>query len=97
MQPIIIQGRSFYHIFNPKTGKPVSEKILGVTTYSKDGLISNALLDGSATAITVLGSTAGLEFAQKNGIDVLILFEKKNGEISEVHTSNFIYEKPKQN
>ncbi|MCU0598475.1 MAG: FAD:protein FMN transferase [Desulfobacterales bacterium] len=97
MQPIIIQGHSFYHIFNPKTGKPVSEKILGVTTHSKGGLISNAVLDGSATAITVLGSAAGLEFAKKTGIDVLILFEKKNGEIGEARSSGFIYEKPKGN
>jgi FAD:protein FMN transferase len=93
MQPIIIQGRSFYHIFNPKTGKPVSEKILGVTTYSKDGGTSNAVLDGSATAITVLGGSAGLEFAQRTGIDVLILFETKDGGIGEITTPGFGYEK----
>jgi FAD:protein FMN transferase len=93
MQPIMIQGRSFYHIFNPKTGKPVSEKILGVTTISRDGKISSAILDGSATAITVLGSIAGLEFAKKTGIDALILFEKKGGGIGEISTPGFIYEK----
>jgi thiamine biosynthesis lipoprotein len=97
MQPIVIQGRSFYHIFNPKTGKPVSEKILGVTTSSNGGTISNAVLDGSATAITVLGSAAGLEFAQKTGIEALILIEKKDGGIGEVHTSGFTYEKARGN
>jgi FAD:protein FMN transferase len=96
MQPIIIQGRSFYHIFNPKTGKPVSEKILGVTTSSKNARVSNAVLDGSATAIAVLGGNAGLAFAQKTGIDVLILFEKKDGGIGEIHTPDFIYEKTGQ-
>ncbi len=96
MQPIIIQGRSFYHIFNPKTGKPVSEKILGVTTCSPDGRIANANLDGSATAITVLGSSAGITFAQQTGIEVLILFEKKEGKIGEIHTAGFLYDKETQ-
>jgi thiamine biosynthesis lipoprotein len=93
MQPIMIQGRSFYHIFNPKTGKPVSEKILGVTVSSSDGKVSNAVLDGSATAITVLGPRAGLEFAQKTGIDALILFEKKDKVTGEIATPGFCYEK----
>lgn len=66
MQPIIIEGHSFYHIFNPKTGKPVSEKILGVTTASMGGKISNAVLDGAATAVTVLGIHPGLAFAQSH-------------------------------
>jgi FAD:protein FMN transferase len=90
-QPIIIQGRSFYHIFNPKTGKPVSGKILGVTTASLDGKISSSILDGAATAITVMGVKSGLEFARNMGIDVLILFEKKDSGIGEIQTPGFRY------
>ena len=91
-QPIIIDGASFYHIFSPKTGKPVSEKVLGVTTASFDGQKSNAWLDGLATAITVAGPTAGFSMAEKLGIDVLILYENNDGAIGEFITpglSNF--------
>ena len=91
-QPIIIDGASFYHIFSPKTGKPVSEKVMGVTTASFDGQKSNAWLDGLATAITVAGPTAGFSMAEKLGIDVLILYENNDGAIGEFITpglSNF--------
>ena len=97
-QPLLINGRSFYHIFDPKTGKPVSEKILGVTTASINGKKSNALLDGTATAITVTGRTEGMLLAKKLKIDVLILYEKKDGSIGELMSSGFSkhYEKSPQ-
>ena len=85
-QPIQINGHSFYHIFSPETGKPVSEKILGVTTVSLGGKETNARLDGIATAITVMGAAKGLALAEKLNIDVLILYEKKDGSIGEIMT-----------
>jgi FAD:protein FMN transferase len=93
MQPIIIEGHSFYHIFNPKTGKPVSEKVLGVTTASMNGKTPNAVLDGAATTIVVLGGPSGIKFAESLGIDALILFENKDGGNGELHTPGFVYEK----
>ena len=94
-QPLLINGQSFYHIFDPKTGKPVSEKILGVTTASVNGNKSNALLDGTATAITVMGKKQSLRLARQLKIDVLILYEKKDGSIGELMSSGFLkhYEK----
>jgi len=89
-QPIQINGKSFYHIFSPKTGRPVSEKILGVTTASFDGKTSNARLDGIATAITVIGTAKGLALAEKLHIDVLILYEKKDASIGEVMTPGLL-------
>ncbi len=88
-QPIQINEKSFYHIFSPQTGKPVSEKLLGVSTASFDGKIGNARLDGIATAITVMGATEGLALAEKLNIDVLILYEKKDGSIRELMTPGF--------
>jgi FAD:protein FMN transferase len=88
-QPLVIGGETFYHIFSPKTGKPVSEKILGVTTASFNGKASNAVLDGAATAITVAGRAEGMALAEKLGIEVLILYEKKDGSISEQMTPGF--------
>lgn len=82
-QPLVIDGAHFYHIFSPKTGLPVSERMLGVTTISLDAKVSNALLDGAATAITVLGVRVGLDFAKKMGIAVIILTQARDNRILE--------------
>lgn len=86
-QPIRINGQSFYHIFSPETGQPVSEKILGVTTASIDGKETNARLDGIATAITVLGALKGIALAETLKIEAVILYEKQDGSIGEYSTA----------
>ncbi len=88
-QPLKIQGQSFYHIFSPQTGKPVSEKVLGVTTLSIIESHSNALLDGAATAITVMGAENGVKFAEKMDIEALILTQGHDQEIKETMTPGF--------
>ncbi|MDZ7831159.1 MAG: FAD:protein FMN transferase [Desulfobacterales bacterium] len=88
-QPIVIRGHKFYHIFSPKTGKPVSEKVLGVTTIGIEKSHSNALIDGAATAITVMGTADGLQFARKLGIEALILTRDRDKEIGEHMTPGF--------
>lgn len=85
-QPLIIQGHDFYHIFSPKTGKPVSSKMLGVTTVVSGEKAGCALLDGAATAITVMGRKKGLGLAEKIDIQTLILTKSPEGGISESAT-----------
>lgn len=80
-QPLIIQGHSFYHIFSPKTGKPVSQKVLGVTTAGFEKNLSSALLDGAATSITVSGTKKGMELSEKLGIESLVLTGQAEGAI----------------
>lgn len=86
-QPLVICGHRFYHIFSPKTGQPVSEKVLGVTTASFDNSYANALLDGAATAITVMGAAEGKKLAENLGIEALILTRAENGDIRETMTA----------
>ncbi|MCF8027364.1 MAG: FAD:protein FMN transferase [Desulfobacteraceae bacterium] len=86
-QPLIIQGHAFYHIFSPKTGRPVSEKIAGVTTAGF-GCRSNALLDGAATAITVLGTEKSMQLAEKLSIEALVLSIDSKEHIQEQYTPN---------
>ncbi|MBF0224767.1 MAG: FAD:protein FMN transferase [Desulfobacterales bacterium] len=88
-QPIIIQDSVFYHIFSPTTGMPVSTRVIGVTTACFDSTISNAVLDGAATAITVLGAQKGIEFAKKIKVEALIIVENENAEIKEIMTEEF--------
>ena len=85
-QPIQIGDKSFYHIFSPETGWPVSEKVLSVTTVDLKGTASSARLDGIATAITVMGAKNGLALAEKLRIDAVILYEKNDGGIGEFLT-----------
>jgi thiamine biosynthesis lipoprotein len=86
-QPLVIQGHFFYHIFSPKTGRPVSEKIAGVTTADFGGH-SSALLDGAATAITVLGTEKGIQLAEKLSIEALVLSINSKEQIQEQFTPN---------
>lgn len=88
-QPLLIAGQEFYHIFHPQTGRPVSEKVLGVTTLCTSQTASNALLDGAATAITVLGADRGVAFAETIGIDALVLKRPRGGTIEEIMTDGF--------
>jgi len=88
-QPLRIQGQTFYHIFSPKTGKPVSERVLGVTTIGGAESHSNALIDGAATAITIMGAAEGIQFAEKLGIEALILTRKNGPGIAEHMTPGF--------
>jgi thiamine biosynthesis lipoprotein len=88
-QPLRIQGRTFYHIFSPETGRPVPERVLGVTTAGVSEAHSNALIDGAATAITVMGAADGIQFAQNLGIEALILTQAGDNEITEHMTPGF--------
>jgi len=80
-QAIRIGDKEYYHIFNPKTGLPVEEKILGVTLAAFEGEVENITLDSLATASVVLGVEKALALAQKFGVEALILQENDQKEI----------------
>ncbi|MCF8095126.1 MAG: FAD:protein FMN transferase [Desulfobacteraceae bacterium] len=85
-QPLRIRGHEFYHIFSPETGMPVSQKVLGVTTAHFSKKTSSAMIDGAATAITVMGSEKGMKLAQKLGIQALVLTRGHRGRIKQDST-----------
>lgn len=89
-QPLRIGNHTFYHIFNPKTGRPASDEILGVTTADFSGHVSSAVLDGAATAVTAMGPSRGIVFARRLGIETLILYEKADGDIGEHRTEKIL-------
>ena len=65
------KGKKRYaHIFDPKTGYPVDNKILSVTVIADDGLTADAL----ATAICVLGKDKGDALSRQfNNIQIRII------------------------
>ena len=82
--PIEIGGKRFYHIFDPRTGRPVSTSTLSVSVaFPETGM--NGLADGLSTACAVLGPDAALALVEKLGGEALFLVDE-GGEIRERKT-----------
>jgi len=65
-----VEGRRFSHIIDPRTGRPVNERLASVTVLAPDA----ATADGLATAIAVLGVEKGMELVEKTaGVECLLL------------------------
>lgn len=63
------RGRRYAHRIDPRTGYPVDNAIASVTVMSALGIDADPL----ATALSVLGVEAGLEFASQRGLAVLFI------------------------
>lgn len=50
-------GKTYWHIIDPATGKPADSGLISVTVVGKDG----ALCDGLSTALFIMGKDAALE------------------------------------
>ena len=68
-------GTRYSHTIDPKTGRPVTHRLVSVTVIDK----TTTMADGLATAITVLGPTKGLAFAQEHGIAAYLLVKTDFG------------------
>lgn len=62
-------GRSYSHHIDPRTGWPVEHRIASVTTVATDCMQA----DATGTTVMVLGPDAGLAFAERRGLAVLVL------------------------
>lgn len=87
-QPLEIAGKTYYHIFDPRTGRPVPSRVEGVTALDARGRVTSAVLDGATTAMTVLGPEAGMALARRLDIDALILVAGPDG-LREIMTDGF--------
>lgn len=78
-------GKSYSHIIDPRTGRPVNHSLASVTVIHS----STMMADGFATLLTVLGPEAGLEFAREHALAALFVwrveegFEQENTELFE--------------
>ncbi len=73
-------GKRYSHTINPKTGKPITHKLASVTVLHQSTMIA----DAQATAIMVLGEQKGKEYAQKQGLEVYMIF-REGGKFSVWH------------
>jgi len=70
-----VEGRPYAHTMNPSDGQPVSNRLAAVTVV----MPSCMLADAWATALLVLGETAGVELAQQRGMQALFVLHDGDG------------------
>lgn len=79
-------GVRYSHTIDPRTGHPINHQLASVTVISS----SCMLADAYATAIMVLGPTAGMEFANKNNIAIFMIIKEGEG-FTECNNELFTY------
>jgi thiamine biosynthesis lipoprotein len=80
----MIEGRRFSHILDPRTGRPVENRLLSVTVVAPTA----ALADGLSTALSVLGKEKGLSLVESlAGVECLLLEEDETRVLRQVASS----------
>lgn len=77
-------GKQYSHILDPKTGRPVTHRLLSVTVWHRDPTWADAW----STALLCLGETGGYRIAEQEGLKALFI-SQENGEPKEYHTPAF--------
>lgn len=83
---IEIDGRRFAHIIDPRTGYPVTSRVVSASIVAANCTFA----DGLATALVVLGPAKGLELV--NGltdVECLIVAQKQDGTLIDYYSENF--------
>ncbi len=82
---VVIEGETFSHTIDPRTGRPIAHNLASVTVVAKDA----AHADAYATAILVLGPDEGMSWANKHDLAAMLLVREAPGEFSEHTTPQF--------
>lgn len=68
-------GRRYAHRIDPRTGYPLDNGVASVTVMARFGIDADPL----ATALSVLGAEAGIEYAKRHGIAALFIIRSGSG------------------
>jgi thiamine biosynthesis lipoprotein len=79
-------GQRYTHIIDARTGTPVKHHTVSVTVLHDDPTQADAW----STALLCLGTTQGLEVANKNQIKALFI-DELNGELVESRSKHYQY------
>lgn len=71
-------GKTYHHILDPQTGRPVENDLLSVTVFCEDGTIA----DGLSTALFVMGPEKAEQFCLTSDISFDALFISKDKNIT---------------
>ncbi len=77
-------GHRYAHTIDPRTGAPVADAAASVTVLAADAMHADAW----ATALTVMGGRAGLEFAHARGLAARFVV-REDGRLLESMTEAF--------
>ena len=80
--PIVIGGKPYYHIIDPRTGRPVDTRTLSVTIAFREAG-RNGLAGALSTAGAVLGPERAVELAGKLGAEALVVYVESDAEDAE--------------
>ena len=69
------EGRRYSHTIDPRSGEPVTDAAAAVTVVATDAMRADAW----ATALTVMGATAGRAFAARHGLAARFLQRSAQG------------------
>ena len=69
------EGIRYSHIIDPRTGRPIHNKVVSVTVLDKSCMTA----DGLATGLMVLGEEKGMQVAEKENIPVLMIVKTDDG------------------
>lgn len=70
-----LDGRRYSHIIDPRTGKPITHRLVSATVISDTALEA----DGWDTALMVMGTKEAMEFAEKNHLAVYLVTKTDRG------------------
>ncbi len=81
-----LDGRTYSHIIDPRTGYPVSNGVVSVSVAAP----TCAVADGLATALMVMGPEKGLEMVEKmDHVECLIVVRRADGTLEDHYSRGF--------
>lgn len=81
-----IDGVRYSHVFDPRTGYPVSNGVVSASVIAR----TCAFADGLATALMVMGTTRGLALVNRlDGVECLMVVEGPGGQLKEHYSKGF--------
>ncbi|MTD41800.1 FAD:protein FMN transferase [Erwinia sp. CPCC 100877] len=85
-----VDGKTYHHLFDPKTGYPFDNDIAGVTIITDKSIDG----DGLSTAVFSMGVKKGLEYAEGlKGVDVIFVTKEDKVYVSKDIEKTFVLDK----
>lgn len=83
---VVIDGKKYSHVLNPKTGYPVDNKVASVTVVAD----SCVMADGLATGLMVMGPETGIPLVESlDDTECLITVRPVDGELKDYASEGF--------
>ncbi len=81
-----INGKMYSHIIDPRTGYPVSNKVVSVSVVANNCTVA----DGLATALMVMGPEKGLNLVNRlDTVECLMIVRNEQGRLIEFPSNHF--------